>query len=77
MRSVASFWLERRRHRLGHDLAHVDAQALLEAVPPPAPVAFVEMVLGLEPLVLGQDVIDVRLHHLFAVRAGIVGLSVS
>jgi hypothetical protein len=63
--------LQRRRHRLGDGLTHVDAEALLEAVPPPAPLALVEVQLGLDPLGLREDVVEVRLHHLLAVRAGI------
>jgi hypothetical protein len=62
---------ERGRHRLAHDLANVHAQALLEAVPTPTPVATVEVLLRFSSLRVGQDVIEVRLHHLFAMRAGI------
>src|SRR4029453_7324483 len=61
--------LEVGGHRLRDDLAHVDAQALLEAVAPPAPVAPVEMLLRLDPLLLAEDVVEIRLHHLLTVRA--------
>src|SRR5437763_12202290 len=64
--------LQLDRHRLAEGLAHVVAQALLEPVALTAPLALVEMRLRLAPLRLAEGVVEVRLHHLLAVRAGIV-----
>src|SRR5262245_44574684 len=58
-------------HLLLGRLADIDPQALLEAVAPPARVARVEMELGRDPLLLREDVVEVRLHHLLAVRTRI------
>src|SRR6266567_1285666 len=66
-----------RRHLLGRRLAHVDAQALLEPVAPAAGLALGEMRLRRGHLLVGEDVVEVRLHHLFAVRAGILHVASS
>src|SRR5215831_11341998 len=58
-------------HRLVHRLPHVDPQALLELVAPAAVHTLGEMCLRLGHLLVGEDMVEVRLHHLFAVRAGV------
>jgi len=59
------------RHPLVRRLAHVDPQALFELVAPLAVHALGEMCLRLILLLLGEDMVEVRLHHLLAVRAGV------
>src|SRR5581483_7301477 len=61
--------LQLGRHLLVHRLTHVDAQALLEPVAPATLLALVEVGLRLAHLLVGEHPIEVRLHHLLAVRA--------
>src|SRR6266487_4424290 len=61
-----------RPHLLRGRCPYVDTQALLEPVAPPAGLALGEMRLRRGHLLVGEDVVEVRLHHLLAVRAGIV-----
>src|SRR5207302_2674174 len=58
-------------------LAHVDAQALLEAVASPAELALGEMRLRRGHLLVGEDMVEVRLHHLPAVRARVLHVASS
>src|SRR5712691_3500900 len=70
--------LEVDRHRfLLNGLAHELAQLLLEAIALAAVRALVEMHLRLRALRIGDHAVHVRLHHLLAVRAGIVRRHVS
>src|SRR4051794_16685600 len=62
---------ELRRHLFGYRLAHVDPQTLLELVAPLAIDALGQMCLRLILLLVGEDVVEIRLHHLLAVRAGV------
>src|SRR2546426_11963872 len=55
-----------------HGLANELTQLLLELVPLAAVRALVEMRLGLRAFQIGDNAVHVRLHHLLAVRAGIV-----
>src|SRR5215467_3106108 len=64
-------------HRLVYGLANVDAQALLELVTPTTIDALGEMRLRLGHLLVGEDMVDVRLHHLLAMRAGVVHVASS
>src|SRR3974377_647351 len=64
--------LQRRRHLLVDREPHVHPQALLEAIAPPPRLAPLEMHLRLPYLRVAEDVIEVRLHHLLAVRAAFV-----
>src|SRR4029077_1717242 len=56
------------RHLFRYRLAHGDPQALLELVAPLAVHALGEMCLRLILLLLGEDMVEVRLHRLLAVR---------
>src|SRR5262249_12061316 len=59
-------------HLLGRRFAYVDPQALLEPVAPAAGLALGEMRLRLSHLLVSEDMVEVRLHHLLAVRAGVL-----
>src|ERR1043166_1579224 len=68
--------LQLDRHRLlrGHG-SDVPPQRDLEAVAPPAVRAPVEMRLGLAHLLVVEDAVEVRLHHLLALRTRIEGIA--
>src|ERR1700757_1823333 len=58
-------------------LPHVDAEALLELVAPPAELAVREVRLRRRHLRVGEDMVEIRLHHLLAVRARVLHVSSS